>query len=167
VLIRPATDADFDAITAITNHTIETSAIHFGYAALAPDYMPNLWRTSRTRFPWLVADRDGTVAGYAKAGTWRERDAYRYTCETTVYLAETERGRGLGRTLYTALLDDVAARGFHSAVAGITLPNPASVALHVALGFVSVGVVRDAGWKLDAWHSVEFFQKLLTSPGAS
>jgi L-amino acid N-acyltransferase YncA len=165
VNIRPAGDADFDAITAITNHTIATSAIHFGYAALSADYMPGLWSAS-DRFPWLVAERDGAVIGYAKAGTWRERDAYKLTCETTVYLADGERGRGLGHTLYAALLDECTRRGFHSAVAGITLPNPASVALHVKLGFVSVGVVRDAGWKFDAWHSVEFFQKLLTA-GAS
>jgi phosphinothricin acetyltransferase len=154
--IRPARDEDFDVLTAITNRVIETSAIHFAYEPLAAG---ELRRAYSDRYPWFVVELDGGVAGYAKAGVWRERAAYAWTCETGIYLAEAARGRGVGRALYTVLLDEVARRGFRSVVAGVTLPNPASVALHVRLGFESVGVVRDAGWKLGAWHAVEFFQK--------
>jgi phosphinothricin acetyltransferase len=136
-------------MTAITNHAIATSAIHFGYDPLAPDELAAQWRAHADRYPWLVGQLDAAVIGYAKAGAWRERTAYAWTCETTIYLAESARGRGLGRALYTALLDEVARRGFHSAIGGITLPNPASVALHQRLGFQSVGVVRDAGFKFD------------------
>jgi phosphinothricin acetyltransferase len=161
MLIRPARESDFETITAITNQVIATSAIHFGYDPVTVADLVALWRPGM--YPWLVADDNGRVAGYAKAGQWRERAAYRWTCETTIYLADGERGRGLGRTLYTALLDALPALGFHSAIGGITLPNPASVALHTKLGFTSVGVVREAGKKFDAWHDVEFFQKLLTS----
>jgi len=88
--------------------------------------------------------------------------AYQWTCETTIYMAEAARGQGLGRALYTALLAACKARGFRSAIGAITLPNPASVALHEALGFVAVGVVKDAGKKLDRWHDVGFWQRMLS-----
>ena len=162
--IRPAREADFDTIADITNRTIATSAIHFGYEPVPVADLVALWRGGK--YPWLVADRDGVIAGYSKAGLWRERAAYAWTCETTVYLAENERGRGVGRMLYSALLDLLPGLGFHSAIGGITLPNPASVKLHLALGFVSVGIVREAGKKFDAWHDVEFFQKLFTAGGS-
>ncbi len=160
--IRPARDDDFPAIAAITNHYIETTAIHFGYEPVTAEALAELWR-SHARHPWLVVEERGAVAGYAKASTWRERAAYGWTCEVGLYLAPDARGRGLGRAVYSALLDEVDRRGFHSVIAGITLPNAASVALHERLGFEPVGVVRDAGWKHDRWHDVAFYQKRLTS----
>lgn len=170
-MIRLARDEDFPAITAITNHYIATTTIHFAYEPLAPDYLHGLWRQS-TRHPWFVACKpaertsaseraeahDGVV-GYAKAGTWRDRAAYDWTAEVGLYVAHDARGRGIGRALYAALLAELAQRGFRSAIAGITLPNDASLALHRAFGFDSVGIVRDAGYKLGQWCDVEFFQK--------
>lgn len=160
--IRPARDGDFDAIAAITNHYIATTAIHFAYEPVAAGALAESWRESK--HPWLVAD-DGEVVGYAKSGTWRERAAYAWTCEVGLYVADGARGRGIGRALYGELLAEVARRGFHSAIAGITLPNDASVALHARFGFEPVGVVRHAGFKHGAWHDVAFYQKLLyTAP---
>lgn len=160
MVIRPPRDDDFGAIAAITNHTIATTAIHFAYEPVTAD---ELAAAARGRHPWLVAADDSAdgVVGYAKASTWRDRAAYDWTCETGIYLAEHARGRGHGRTLYGALLDEVARRGFHSVVAGITLPNDASVALHLRLGFEPVGIVREAGFKLGRWHDVGFYQKRL------
>lgn len=158
--IRPARGGDFDAIAAITNHYIATTAIHFAYEPVAAGALAESWRESK--HPWLVAD-DGEVVGYAKSGTWRERAAYAWTCEVGLYVAHDARGRGLGRAIYTALLDECVRRDFHSAIAGITLPNEASVALHERLGFGSVGIVRDAGFKHGRWHDVAFYQKALTS----
>lgn len=160
MLIRPARDDDFAAIAAITNHYIATTAIHFGYDAVSDAELRDHWQHHRDRFPWLVADAGGVI-GYAKAGTWRERAAYGRTAETGLYIADRERGRGAGRALYAALLDDLTRRGFHTAVAGIALPNDASIALHQAFGFAPVGTFREVGWKHDAWRSVAFFQKLL------
>jgi phosphinothricin acetyltransferase len=157
--IRPARDDDFTAITAITNHYITTSAIHFAYQPLAEADLLAMWHGYRERFPWLVIEDAGQVAGFAKAGTWRDRAAYAWTAETGVYIADAARGRGLGRRVYVALLEELERRGFRSAVAGITMPNDVSTALHVALGFESVGTVRDAGWKLGAWRDVAFWQK--------
>ena len=169
-MIRPVRDDDFPAITAITNYYIATSTIHFAYEPLAPTYLHEVWRRSE-RHPWYVAEEAGSVAGYAKAGGWRDRAAYDWTTEIGLYVADSARGRGIGRALYAALLDELARRGFRSAIAGITLPNDASVALHHAFGFQSVGVVRDAGFKHGRWCDVEFFQKRFTtsasSPGAA
>jgi phosphinothricin acetyltransferase len=159
--IRPVRDDDFATIVAITNHYIASSAIHFGYEAVTADELAAAWRGD-DRHPWLVAD-EGNVIGYAKSGTWRARAAYAWSAEVGLYLAPDARGRGLGRALLEALLAEMTRRGFHSAIAGITLPNPASIALHRRVGFESVGVVREAGFKLDAWHDVAFLQKLLTT----
>jgi phosphinothricin acetyltransferase len=160
-MIRPVRETDFDAIAAITNHYILTTTIHFGYEALPVAHYRAMWKPDG-RFPWFAVEEAGEVVGYAKAGTWRDRAAYDWTTEVGLYIRHDVRGRGLGRALYTTLLDELARREFHSAIAGITLPNEPSIKLHLALGFVSVGIVRDAGFKHDAWCDVEFFQKLLT-----
>jgi L-amino acid N-acyltransferase YncA len=166
MLSRPPHDDDFAALAAITNHYIATTTIHFGYEPVTADELCAQWRAYRDRYPWLVAVRDGAVVGYAKAGTWRERTAYRWTTEVGLYVADAERGHGIGRALYAALLDEVARRGFRSAIGGITLPNDASVGLHRALGFTRVGVFEDAGWKHGRWHAVEFWQKRLATDDA-
>jgi phosphinothricin acetyltransferase len=158
--IRPARLDDFAVIAAITNHYIATTAIHFGYEPVSADELAMVWNAHQ-EFPWLVIEADDVVVGYAKAGVWRARAAYRWTAEVGLYIAPEACGRGLGRKLYTALLAELARREFRSAVAGITLPNDPSVALHRALGFDEVGIVREAGFKHERWHDVGFWQKSL------
>jgi phosphinothricin acetyltransferase len=160
--IRPVREDDFDALAAITNHYIATTAIHFAYEPVSAGDLAETWR-KHPRHPYLVIEDSGAIAGYAKAGTWRERAAYQWTCEVGLYISDEARGRGLGTTLYARLLDECARAGFRSAIAGITLPNDASVALHARFQFESIGVVRDAGYKLGRWHDVAFYQKLLTA----
>jgi phosphinothricin acetyltransferase len=121
--------------------------------------------TTLARHPWLVADDDG-VLGYAYATQHRSRAAYDWSVDVSVYLAPPARGRGLGRALYTALLDLLAVQGHANAFAGIALPNPASVALHETLGFTPVGVYRAVGWKLGSWHDVGWWQRRLSSSDA-
>jgi len=163
--IRPARADDFAAIADITSFYIATTAIHFAYEPVAAAELEAVWRVHGERYPWLVAEHDGAVVGYAKAGTWRERAAYAWTCEVGLYIADATRGRGIGGALYRELLADVARRGFRSAIAGITLPNDASVALHARLGFTPIGVVRDAGFKFERWHDVAFYQLPLQGSG--
>jgi len=115
-------------------------------------------------YAWLVAERDGRVVGYAYATAFNERPAYRWSTSVSVYVAEGERGAGIGRALYTELFERLRERGFRMACAGITLPNEASVALHEKLGFKSVGVNREIGWKHGAWHDVGWWQLELTPP---
>ena len=159
--IRAAGDHDFDAIAAITNHYIAGTAIHFGYQPVSADELRATWRAGAGRYPWLVVEADGVVVAYAKAGEWRARDAYRWTTEVGIYVEAGRRGGGIGAALYRELLAAVAAAGFHSVIGGITLPNPASIALHERCGFVHVGTVREAGFKRDAWHDVAFYQRML------
>ena len=116
---------------------------------------------------WLVAETADGVAGYAYGTRWRERPAYSRTVETSVYLSAEFQGRGIGRALYRALLEDLTAKGFHTAVAGIALPNDASEALHRALGFEKVGVFRAVGRKFGAWHDVSWWQRPLAAASAS
>ena len=103
--------------------------------------------------PWLVAD-DGAVAGYAYAGPHRSRGGYVWSVETSVYVAERARRRGVASALYAALLDVLRLQGFANAYAGVALPNAASVAFHEAAGFEPVGVYRRVGFKAGAWHDV-------------
>jgi phosphinothricin acetyltransferase len=165
--IRAARDEDFDAIASITNYYIETSTIHFAYDPVEVNALRSQWHTARARYPWLVAEEDKAIIGYAKAGSWRDRAAYAWTAELGVYLAAGARGRGLGRALYGALLERLAACGFRSAIAGIALPNEPSLALHRALGFEPVGTVRDAGWKHGRWCDIAFWQKRLATGAAA
>jgi phosphinothricin acetyltransferase len=164
MVIRPARAEDFPTIAAITNHYITTTSIHFAYDPVDTLELHALWERTRDRHTWLVAEdappeTTGPVVGYAKSGTWRDRAAYAWTAEVGLYIAPEQRGHGIGTALYSELLAELPLRGFRSAVAGITLPNDASIALHAKLGFEHVGTFADAGWKQDAWHAVDWWQK--------
>ncbi len=166
MLIRAATEDDFDGIAGILNHFIQHTAIHFAYEPLAATDLRDQWARQRSRYPFVVAEVEQRVAGFARAGAWRDRAAYAWTPESGVYVDEAHQRRGLGKALYARLFDIMSAQGFHSVVAGIALPNDPSVRLHEALGFVSVGRVARAGWKHGAWHDVGFWQKDLAEAGA-
>ncbi|MFO1054490.1 MAG: N-acetyltransferase family protein [Planctomycetota bacterium] len=159
--LRLAEPRDFGSIAELTNEFIRRTAVHFGAQPVTAAELEDLWRGKQERYPWLVAECEDQFAGYAKAGTWRERAAYAWTAETTIYMVERFRGRGVGKRLYRRLIDLLHAQGFRSLIGGITLPNDASVGLHEELGFVSIGVVADAGFKFGRWHDVGFWQKRL------
>jgi phosphinothricin acetyltransferase len=123
-------------------------------------------RTITAQHPWLVCERDGEVRGYAYACAHRERAAYRWSVEVAVYLGEGQRRTGLGRALYTALFKILVRQGYFKAYAGVTLPNPASVGLHEAMGFTPVGIYRGVGYKLGAWRDVGWWQLALQPESA-
>ena len=111
--------------------------------------------------PWLVAESDAGIAGYAYASRHRDRAAYQWSVDVSVYVAANARGRGVGRRLYTPLLGILEDLGYYSALAGIVLPNPASVGLHELMGFRPIGVYHNIGYKLGAWHNVGWWQRQL------
>ena len=111
--------------------------------------------------PWLVAEDGEALLGYASASRFRPRLGYRFTVETSVYVAGARQGSGIGRALYDALLETLVAQGFTQAIAAITLPNAASVALHEAVGFARCGVYGHVGWKLGRWWDVGLWQRPL------
>lgn len=110
---------------------------------------------------WLVCERDGRVAGYAYGGIHRDRAAYQWTTEVSAYVHRDFHRQGIGRALYTSLFAAMVVQGYRNAVAGITLPNDASVALHTAVGFTQLGVYRGIGYKMGAWHDVGWFEREL------
>jgi len=165
VLVRPAApDTDAAAIAAIYAQTGIAGVSSFEEITPDADTMADRMRTIGERFPWLVAERDGAIAGYAYAGDHRWRSAYRWAVDVTVYVSPAHHRQGVGRALYVELMPRLAAQGFYTACAGITLPNPASVALHEAFGFGLVGVYEAIGYKRGGWHSVGWYQAQLRSP---
>src|SRR5688500_17363570 len=133
-----------------------------------PDAAEMERRISETseRYPWLVAERDGAVAGYAYGTVHRTRRAYRWAAEVTVYASARRHRSGIGSELYEALLPLLARQRLQIAVAGITLPNDGSVGLHEALGFKPVGIYCELGFKFGAWHDVGWWQMRLLPASA-
>jgi phosphinothricin acetyltransferase len=159
--IRLARETDADAIAAIYAPIVEATVISF--ETVAPDRREMARRMDETlrRYPWLVCELGGQVAGYAYASRHHERSAYQWSVNTTVYIDAGRRGLGVGRGLYLSLFGILVAQGYFSAYAGVTLPNPASVGLHEAMGFEKVGVYRNVGFKFGAWHDVGWWQLAL------
>jgi L-amino acid N-acyltransferase YncA len=159
-------DTDAAAIADIYAETGITSVSSFEEIAPDEGAMAGRIRATRERFPWLVAERDDAVAGYAYASEHRWRSAYRWAVDVTVYISPAHHRQGVGRELYGALLSELAQQGFYTACAGITLPNAASVGLHEAFGFALVGVYSDIGYKSGQWCSVGWYQARLREPEA-
>jgi|SRR5829696_7282349 len=164
--VRLATAADGAPMAAIYAPYVVETAISF--ELVPPTALEMAARIERvtTHWPWLVVEVDGVVRGYAYATRHRDRPAYDWTTETTVYVDRAFHGRGLGRAAMRALIAVLRLQGFHLVVAGITAPNPGSFGLHRALGFSRVGAFDAIGWKSDAWHGVEFWA-LELSPRAT
>jgi L-amino acid N-acyltransferase YncA len=150
--------ADAAACAVIYAPHVEASAVSFEEQAPDPAELARRIGSCGATHAWLVAERDGAVVGFAYAAPFNSRPVYRWSASVSVYVAEGERGRGVGRALYTELFERLRHRGFRMACAGITLPNRASVALHERLGFEPVGVHREIGWKQGAWHDVGLWQ---------
>lgn len=163
--IRLATAGDAAAIASIYAPYVTGSAVSFELEPPDAAAIGERIAAGAGRYPWLVAGDDADdLLGYASAGAFRTRPAYRFTVETSVYLAPHAAGRGIGRRLYATLLDLLSAQGFAQAIGAISLPNPASIALHEALGFARAGTYRRVGYKLGAWHSVGLWQRPLAPP---
>jgi L-amino acid N-acyltransferase YncA len=163
--IRDA-DADRDAAAcaAIYAPFVTDSAVSFEERAPGPESFSERIARTTERFPYLVADTDGQLTGFAYAGPHRARAAYRWTTEVSVYVHADHRRSGVGRALYDKLLPLLSRQGLTVALAGITLPNDASVALHETVGFRSVGVYRRVGFKAGAWRDVGWWQRPLAEP---
>ncbi len=159
--VRDASPLDGEACAAIYAPYVTGTAITFEIQPPTAAEMAQRIADAQATHAWMVLEDEGRVIGYAYAGPMKPRAAYRWSCEVSVYLEQGRRRTGGGRALYEALFDRLIERGFRTAVAGMTLPNDASVGLHKALGFEPVGTYRKIGWKLDSWHDVAWAQRQL------
>lgn len=157
--LRAATQSDAAAICAIYNPYVSTTTVTFEEEPVpAPEMAQRIADVDGAGLPWLVAEADGKVVGYAYATKWRVRSAYRHSVESTVYVDPACVGQGVGRALYEALLDALRRRGLHLVIGGIALPNAGSVGLHEALGFRKVAHFAEVGMKFGRWIDVGYWQ---------
>jgi phosphinothricin acetyltransferase len=166
-MIRIACLEDATAIHAIYAPAVTDSAITFENELPGADAMRERIRTRLQHYPWLVWDEHGQVLAYAYATRFRERAAYDWIAETSIYVHADARRRGIARRLYAALLDTMRLQGINQAVGVITLPGEVSVALHESMGFSGAGVWSKAGYKLGQWWDVGVWQKELQAPSHS
>ena len=165
--IRPVEEGDLAELTRIYNHYVTETAITFDVETYTVDERRPWLESFHASGPYrcFVAEVDGAAVGWASSGRFRRKAAYDSSIEATIYLDPETTGMGLGTRLYQALFDSLSDCEVHLALGGVTLPNPASVALHERFGFESAGVFREVGWKQGRYWDVEWFQKklLLTS----
>jgi phosphinothricin acetyltransferase len=162
VTVRDATTGDAAGCAAIYAPYVSETATSFELVPPSEAEMADRIAAALASHAWVVAEDAGSVVGYAYAGPYKAREAYRWSCEVSVYLVRGRRRTGAGRALYAALFERLAARGYRTVVAGMTLPNDASVGLHRALGFEPVGTYRRIGFKLGRWHDVAWTQRSIT-----
>jgi phosphinothricin acetyltransferase len=169
VSVRRVAASDAEEIARIYNYYVAETIVTFEEEPVAAaEIARRIGEVAETRLPWLVAERAGAVVGYAYATRWRPRRGYRFSSEVTVYVAPEECGRGIGTTLYAALLESLRASGdVHAAMGGIALPNDASIALHEKFGFRKVAHFEHAGCKFGRWIDVGYWQVVLPEGGGA
>jgi len=156
--IRLATVEDAAAVRDIYAPAVRDTVISFEFVEPDVSEMAHRIEVYSQKCPWLVYEMDGQVVGYAYANPHRAREAYQWSAEVSAYIHADHRRKGIGRALYTCLLDLLRLQGYRNAYAGVTLPNEGSVGLHEAMGFTPVGVYKKVGYKFGAWHDVGWWQ---------
>lgn len=161
-VIRAATAADAAAIAEIYRHYVMETDVTMEEEPVPPvEIARRIAEVQAASLPWLVADDDGRVTGYAYATPWRSRPAYRFSVEITVYLAPGHEGRGIGSRLYGELLPALRERRVHAVIGGIALPNGASIALHEKFGLRKVAHFPEVGFKFKRWIDVGYWHRTL------
>lgn len=158
--IRPAAASDAEQIAAIYNHYVVNTVVTFEEEPVSDAEMRRrMDEVSASSLPWLVAESDDRLVGYAYATKWKARSAYRFSVETTVYLADGLGKLGLGSGLYEELFSRLDAKGIHAVIGGIALPNDASIALHEKFGMRKVAHFSEVGFKFGRWVDVGYWQR--------
>lgn len=160
--VRAVLASDAARLVEIYNHYVLNTAISFEEVPIsAADMAARVEKVLHLKLPWLVAQRDGELLGYAYAGLWRERHAYRFSAESSVYVAHDAGVRGVGSALYAQLFDLLRLAGYHTVLGVIALPNAASIALHEKFGMRQVAHFKEVGFKFGRWHDVGNWQVAL------
>ena len=158
--IRSAIEADAQALADLYNHYVTNTVTTFEEDPVVALAMWDRIEQVQSEFdlPWIVLEQNGQLLGYACAVRWKMRSAYRFSCESTIYLHHDAIGMGLGAALYQVLLDKLRERDIHTVLGGIALPNESSVALHEKLGFEKVAHLREVGYKFGQWVDIGYWQ---------
>jgi len=159
--IRLATVEDAEAILEIYKTYIENTRVTFEVEVPTITAFRERMERITDRFPWIVCEIDGKIAGYAYGSKHGERAAYRWSADLSVYIHENYHRYGLGTALYTALLELLRKQGYFTVYAGVSTPNPKSEAFHTSFGFRNLGEFKNAGYKLGAWCGVSWYELVL------
>lgn len=157
--IRDAREGDSQQICQIYNYYVETSGATFEEQLVSQGVMAERIVSIQKQLPWLVFEEAGEILGYAYVSPWKERSAYRFAVESSIYVAQQAAGKGIGNSLYQALLARLVDYPIATVIAGITLPNPASIVLHERLGFNQVAEFERVGFKFGNWMNVGYWQR--------
>jgi len=160
-MIRNVTINDAKKICDIYNHYVQNTTISFEKQPVSVPEMKKRIQKITASYPWLVSEKTHIITGYTYASTWMVRSAYKYTVESTIYLDPTFKGKGIGSKLYGSLITELCKLSVHSVIGIITLPNPASVALHEKMGFEKVAHYKEVGWKFNKWIDVGHWELVL------
>ena len=163
--VRPVKDEDAARITEIYHHYILNTLITFEEQPLNQGEILARMKNITREYPWSVYEDDGRVVGYAYATRWKERSAYRHTVEAAIYVDVQHTGKHVGSQLTAALLHELRAINIHSVLAGIALPNAASMGLCEKFGFAKVGQLKEVGYKLNQWVDVGYWELILDDLG--
>lgn len=161
MIIRDCKVKDAEALCNIYNHYIQNSTCTFEETEISVSTMKERLSATCKDYPWLICEQHNIILGYAYATAWKGRSAYRHSVEVTVYVDKTATGNGVGDVLYNALEQKLRHQNRHVLLAGISLPNPASIALHEKHGFAKVAHLKQVGFKHGDWVDVGYWQKIL------
>jgi phosphinothricin acetyltransferase len=166
ITIREAREADLPVLLAIYNHVILNTTAVYTYEAQTIEAR-KAWYADKIAagYPVFVAEEEGAVIGFSSYGPFRAWPAYKYTIENSVYVAEGQRGKGVGKLLIQPLIDSAKAKEYHAIIAGIDSANDASIRLHASFGFVEIAHFREVGYKFGRWLDLTFMELLLDTPG--
>ncbi len=159
--IRNAVPADAGAILGIYAPYITDTCVSFEIEVPAIEDFTVRMKNILKNYPYIVYEVNGLVVGYAYASKHRERAAYRYSADVSVYVEPSYHRQGIGKALYEKLFGLLRDQGIYTVCAGVTIPNDSSIGLHKSLGFTEVGIYHNVGYKLDKWHDVIWFEKAL------
>lgn len=161
MILQLIKEEDVAEVLEIYGSYVQNTAITFEYEVPSLESFSERVHHYTEQYPWIVAKERGKIVGYAYASVYRSREAYQWGCELSIYLRSEVQGMDLGRTLYSALMDLLTLQGYYTVYGVITLPNPASLALHKQLGFSVDGIQENCGFKLGSWHNTAIMSKAL------
>jgi len=162
-MVRKVLVEDGGQIAEIYNYYILNTTVTFEEQELSETQMKERIEKISSSFPYLVFEENGIILGYAYATEWRVRSAYRYSVESSVYVHKDVHGKGIGKQLYTELLNQLKAKRIHAVIGGIVLPNPISISLHEKFGFIKVAQFKEVGFKYHQWLDVGYWELLFNN----